>query len=368
MVTNDFIPFCPTDTGTNLLSQSDYIAASDRTDGNQPGVASSKLNNKALRQGTFVASQLAQYVSDFLTANVSDDGNTAEFLSQMKAALKPLVPNVSEYTSGSSTWNMQYQFFIAAGNATATATYTNNGVTFTVVSTVAAGTLVKMTGNGDPTVSGTLTKATGTGDATLTFYAFRKPLYLIVDVVGGGGGGGSSGTTGGGGQTSGGTSSFGGTIISCTGGNNGTSNGTGTPVTGGSASTTAPAVVLIGLNGAGGTPGGTNNGAGTAEPTGGPGGASFLGGNGAGSGNTDAGSAASNSGSGGGGAGISNVASGGAGGGGGSGAFVRAQIPAPASTYAIVVGAAGGGGSAGSSGHNGGAGAAGLVVVTEYYQ
>jgi len=54
MATNNFLPFSPTDTGTNLLTQVEYAAATDRTIGNQPGVASSKLNNKAIpHRGTF---------------------------------------------------------------------------------------------------------------------------------------------------------------------------------------------------------------------------------------------------------------------------------------------------------------------------
>lgn len=89
MATNDFIPFCPTDTGTNLESQADYIADPDRTIGNQPGIASSKLNNKALRQGTFITSQFAQYLSNRLNANVNDDGNTAALQAQIVSTLAP---------------------------------------------------------------------------------------------------------------------------------------------------------------------------------------------------------------------------------------------------------------------------------------
>ena len=33
---NDFLPFCPTNTGTNLESQADYLVDTSRTDGNQP--------------------------------------------------------------------------------------------------------------------------------------------------------------------------------------------------------------------------------------------------------------------------------------------------------------------------------------------
>lgn len=84
MASNNILPFCPTDTGTNLLTQVAYAAASDRTNGNQPGVASSKLNNKAVRQSSFVSSQIAQYISNTINQDVLDDGNTATLLGQIQ--------------------------------------------------------------------------------------------------------------------------------------------------------------------------------------------------------------------------------------------------------------------------------------------
>ncbi len=86
MATNNFLPFCPTDTGTNLLNEADYTAAADRVSGNKPGVASSKLNNKALRQACVIASQVAQYVSDITGADMIDDGTTTTLLANMLAA------------------------------------------------------------------------------------------------------------------------------------------------------------------------------------------------------------------------------------------------------------------------------------------
>lgn len=72
-----------------------------------------------------------------------------------------------------------YTFTISAGNATIGATYTNNGNTYTVAKTVAAGSTVVMTGPAAPAASGTLTKTTGTGDATLTFSTFSGSAYRI---------------------------------------------------------------------------------------------------------------------------------------------------------------------------------------------
>lgn len=93
MATNNFLPFSPTDTGTNLLTQVEYAAATDRTIGNQPGVASSKLNNKALRQSAFITSQLAQWLSNVLDQNVLDDANTAALLAQFYTGFSPSVVN-----------------------------------------------------------------------------------------------------------------------------------------------------------------------------------------------------------------------------------------------------------------------------------
>lgn len=64
---------------------------------------------------------------------------------------------------------VEYIFTVSAANATAGATYTNNGHTFTVLATISSGTSLVTSGNGAPTASGTLTKSAGTGDATITF-------------------------------------------------------------------------------------------------------------------------------------------------------------------------------------------------------
>lgn len=194
---NDFLPFCPTDTGTNLLSQGAYAVATGRTSGNQPGVASSQLNNKALRQANVITSQLASFLSTKSGASLLDDGSLPPVLGVITAMLTPIAPVVQTFTA-SGTYNRTYVFFIASGSATAGATYTNNGVTFTVVETVASGTQLVARGNNVPAVSGTLTKSGGTGDATLTFYAYRMPVAVEVTVTGGGGGsGGNAGTAGG---------------------------------------------------------------------------------------------------------------------------------------------------------------------------
>lgn len=79
--------------------------------------------------------------------------------------------------SGSNDWNVWsvYTFTVSLSAATAGATYTNSGRTYTVQTTIAAGTTLICYGAADgngvstPAASGTLTKASGTGDATITF-------------------------------------------------------------------------------------------------------------------------------------------------------------------------------------------------------
>lgn len=354
---NNFLPFCGTDTGTNLPTQGDYAVDPNRDIGNSPGVASSKLNNKPLRQATFVASQLAQFVSDRTGADTLDDGNTTRFLQQIKAAIQQLAPNVTRITGGSGNWNMCYQFFIVAGNATAGATYTNNGVTYTVVETIAAGTILKASGNGDPTASGTLTKASGTGDATITFYARRKPLYLEIEAVGGGAGG-SSGVGGSGAAngSAGGNTTFG-TLITCNGGPGTSSHNTN--VNGGTATAGAGLTVMQTIDGPPGQSGGTSSGMGGqggSTPYGGAGGGGYAG-------TQSAKSALPNTGAGGGGGG---GASGNSGAGGSAGGYLRGIVGSPASTYAYAVGAAGAAGTNGVG--NGGTGGSGVIVVKEHYQ
>ena len=87
MATNDFLPFSPTDTGVNLLSQAAYAADAQRTNGNQPGTARSQLINKAMRQSSTIANVVAQYIADLTSANSVDDGTQATLLANLKAAI-----------------------------------------------------------------------------------------------------------------------------------------------------------------------------------------------------------------------------------------------------------------------------------------
>ncbi len=66
----------------------------------------------------------------------------------------------------------QYTFITSSANATVGAVYSNNGIDFTVNSTITAGTTLTCDGSGPPLAFGTLTKVSGTGDATITYSKF----------------------------------------------------------------------------------------------------------------------------------------------------------------------------------------------------
>lgn len=356
---NNFLPFCPTDTGTNLTSLGDYSVSTDRTSGNKPGVAKSRINNRALRQANFITSQFAQFLADQLSNDVLDDANTLRILGQIRSTLKPYAPLITRYTSGSGTHSTRIIFFIETGSANAAATYTNNGNTFTVVTTVSGATELVCTGTGSPTASGTLTKASGTGDTTLTFYAVRIPLYVRARLLGAGGGGAGNGGNGG----AGGNTTFG--NLTAAGGSGGTSGAT-DAVAGGAPTVGAGWTALVSLTGSFGNAG-AHAITGFAA-IGSPGGVGAMGGDSGAQVNTGSPSPAgiTNSGSGGGGA-ASGVDSAGNGGG-GAGAYVEAQTSStPSLTYAYGVGAAGTAGSAGG-GNNAGAGGSGVIIVEEYFQ
>ncbi|WP_406670445.1 gp53-like domain-containing protein [Raoultella terrigena] len=86
MANNNFKPFA-TGSGANVLSQVDYEALSALASGFLSGKASSAQVNKALRQGTFVSSCLAQFITNELNIDVLDDGDANGFLSNLISAM-----------------------------------------------------------------------------------------------------------------------------------------------------------------------------------------------------------------------------------------------------------------------------------------
>ncbi len=86
--TNEILRFCQNDTTTNLLTQGEYSADSQRLIGNQPGNARSKLVNKVLRQTSLMSSGLAEWIAALQNDNVTDGLTPAQIQARMNAAFE----------------------------------------------------------------------------------------------------------------------------------------------------------------------------------------------------------------------------------------------------------------------------------------
>ncbi|WP_241123034.1 hypothetical protein [Achromobacter xylosoxidans] len=86
MATNEILPFAAA-SGANVLTQAEYAADTQRTSGNVPGVARSKLVNKAARQAAFVSSMVGQYIADRSGQDVLDNGDIAALQAKFVSAL-----------------------------------------------------------------------------------------------------------------------------------------------------------------------------------------------------------------------------------------------------------------------------------------
>lgn len=101
MATNLILPFASTDTGTNLLTQAEYTADAQRTTGNQPGIARSKLVNKAMKQANIMASGLAQFIASYQGNDVADTLTNAQIAEYLYNAIVASVPVPVEVPAGS---------------------------------------------------------------------------------------------------------------------------------------------------------------------------------------------------------------------------------------------------------------------------
>ncbi|WP_258378991.1 hypothetical protein [Pantoea ananatis] len=86
MAANNFKPFA-TGNGANVTSQADYEALVALASGFQSGKASSAQINKVLRQASFIAAALAQYVANKSGQDVLDDGDVNGFIAKLVTGL-----------------------------------------------------------------------------------------------------------------------------------------------------------------------------------------------------------------------------------------------------------------------------------------
>lgn len=360
--TNDFLPFA-TAGGANVLTQAAYASSPQLGPGQQSGIASSALNNKALRQATYMVSCLAQFLANTTGDDVLDDATQAEILATMALAWpNSVLPTQQILTVTGST--VGYLFTCSTANATVAAVYANNGHNYTVLATLASGTLLFCSGASAPLSSGTLTKQSGTGDSTISFSlaqalaTYTAPTnvkYLKIKGIGAGGGAAGNAGVGSAGNP-GSITAFGPSIFYGTGGGAGGNGGTTDGGVGGSGIVnTGTGISGIGLNGSTAMPGYANN-----EP-GGNGAPSPFGGGGNGTTGNTGGNAPNNTGAGGGGGG----GNGDPGGGGGAGGYFEGLISgAPlVATFVYCIGVGGIGGGTGPSGNGG----SGLIIVEEHY-
>lgn len=69
---NEILQFASQDTGSNLLTQTEYEGDAQRIIGHQPGIARSRLENKVLRQASLMSAGLAQFIVDNNDSSVTD--------------------------------------------------------------------------------------------------------------------------------------------------------------------------------------------------------------------------------------------------------------------------------------------------------
>ena len=208
MAANSLLPFCPTDTGTNLETDAVYSADANRTTGNKPGVASSRVNNKALKQATLVATAVAQFIADNQATNVDDALSVSSLTAMFTAAL------------GAKTTGR----LIARRVFTTTQAYTPTaGTNFVDVIVVAGG---GGGGGGAVNPGGQVSAGGGGGGGGWAIKRITSGFAGVTMTVGGGGIGGVVVLNG----NNGGSSSFG-ALLSATGGGGG-SVGPSSPPTG----------------------------------------------------------------------------------------------------------------------------------------
>ncbi|HHP2614065.1 TPA: gp53-like domain-containing protein [Enterobacter roggenkampii] len=138
MATNEFKPFA-TGTGANVTPQNEWETLPALLTGFSSGKASSAQVNKAIRQASFIASSLAQFVSDNANLNVLDDGDIAGFNSKLKSAFakqylsrsNPFADIKADGNTSAAKINLNLQAFNSSGSTT-TVSAPTSGVFFYV--------------------------------------------------------------------------------------------------------------------------------------------------------------------------------------------------------------------------------------------
>ena len=130
MPTNDFIGFASAGSA-NIMSQADYAAAAEQTDGVQPGPASSALANKVWRQGANMAAALGEVLTHE-GENALDNGDINALKNALLAALVTDVEKIASSSLGTSGYiHYKSGFQVCWGyNTNPTSGSTGNLVTY----------------------------------------------------------------------------------------------------------------------------------------------------------------------------------------------------------------------------------------------
>ncbi|EKB5150819.1 hypothetical protein ONI63_002059 [Escherichia coli] len=127
MTKNDFKAFA-TDRNANVISQEEWEALPALLSGFTAGKASSAQVNKVIRQASFIAAALAQFVSDKTQRDVLDNGDLPGFVGLGEAAKRDVgtgdnqIPDMGAFASGSGWFRLPggyiVQFGTFSGNTT----------------------------------------------------------------------------------------------------------------------------------------------------------------------------------------------------------------------------------------------------------
>lgn len=115
MVKNEFLPF-GTAANANVLPNADYQVLPARSAGFSSGVAKSEELNTVWRQGSTMASVLAQFIADQSGQDVLDNGDLATLQTNLQNAIKEFSQN--NVQSGLARFEASGSFTVPAGITT----------------------------------------------------------------------------------------------------------------------------------------------------------------------------------------------------------------------------------------------------------
>lgn len=98
MAESTILPFAGE--SSNILTQGDYLADTQRLIGHQPGIARAALENKVLRQASLLSAALAKFVADHQATDINDDMTVDDLAVAIANALSSGVPTATETTEG----------------------------------------------------------------------------------------------------------------------------------------------------------------------------------------------------------------------------------------------------------------------------